>query len=187
MLRQDDCKVKIKAKAEGKINNQGEQFMKDEQDLKLAIDDYADMVKRICVVYLKNMADTEDIFQNVFIKYYKSSVHFESEEHKKAWFIRVTINECNDLIKSFFRKNSVSIDEISEIQTEINFDDNRYVKDAVLKLPEKYKIAIYLHYFEGYSAVEIGKILKKNVNTIYTLLARGREQLKNILGGSEHE
>ncbi len=161
--------------------------MRDEQDLKLAIETYADTVKRICVVYLKNMADTEDIFQNVFIKYYKSSVHFESDEHRKAWFIRVTINECKDLVKSFFRKNSVSIDEISEIKTETDFNENEYVREAVLKLPEKYKIAIYLHYFEGYSAVEIGKILNKNVNTIYTLFARGREQLKNALGGSEHE
>ncbi len=161
--------------------------MRDEQDLKLVIDIYADTIKRICVVYLKNMADTEDVFQNVLIKYYKSSAHFESEEHRKAWLIRVTINECKDLLKRFFRKKSVSIDRIPEMGTETDFNENGYVREAVLKLPEKYKIAIYLYYFEGYSAVEIGKILNKNVNTIYTLLARGREQLKNVLGGSEHE
>ncbi len=161
--------------------------MREEQDLKLAINNYADTVKRICVVYLKNMADTEDIFQNVFMKYYKSSAQFESEEHKKAWFIRVTINECKDLLKSFFRKNSVSMDELSEIKAEETLNENEHVREAVLKLSEKYKIAIYLHYFEGYSAVEIGKILNKNTNTIYTLLARGREQLKKFLGGSEYE
>ncbi len=161
--------------------------MRNEQDLKLAIENYADTVKRICVVYLKNIADTEDIFQNVFIKFYKSPVHFESEEHKKAWFIRVTINECKDLLKSFFRKNSVPIEEISEIPTETDFNENSYVRQAVLKLPEKYKIVVYLHYFEGYSAVDIGKMLSKNVNSIYTLLARGRELLKKDLGGSGHE
>ncbi len=132
--------------------------MRNEQDLKLAIENYADTVKRICVVYLKNTADTEDIFQNVFMKYYKSSAHFKNAEHKKAWFIRVTINECKDFLKSFFRKNSVSIDEISEMGVETDFDENSYVRESVLKLPEKYKITIYLHYFEGYSAVEIGKI-----------------------------
>ncbi len=161
--------------------------MRDEQDLKLAMETYADTVKRICVVYLKNMADTEDIFQNVFIKYYKGSAHFQNEEHKKAWFIRVTINECKDLLKSFLRKNTVSVEEISETGVEADFNENAYVREAVLKLPEKYKIAIYLHYFEGYSAVEIAKILSKNENTIYTFLSRGREKLKNILGGSEHE
>ncbi len=161
--------------------------MRTEQDLKLAIEIYADTVKRICVVYLKNTADTEDIFQNVFLKYYKSSAHFENDEHKKAWFIRVSINECKDLLKSFFRKNAMSLDQACDMQTQPDFDQNRYVRDAVQQLSDRYKIVIYLHYFEGYSAVEIGKILNKNVNTVYTLLARGREQLKNILGGSEHE
>ncbi len=162
-------------------------MMRDEQDLKLTIDKYADTVKRICVVYLKNSADTEDIFQNVFLKYYNSSVHFESEEHKKAWLIRITVNECKDLLKSFFRKNTISIDEVGEIKTHTDFNENSYVREAVLQLPQKYKIAIFLHYFEGYTAVEIGKILNKNVNTIYTLLKRGREMLKDVLGGGENE
>ncbi len=161
--------------------------MRDEQDLKNAIDEYSDTVKRICVVYLKNMADTEDIFQNVFIKYYKSSAYFESEEHKKAWFIRVTVNECKDLLKSFFRKNTVSFDEIEPIKSEMELNENDYVKKAVLNLPEKYKIMIYLYYFEDYSAVEIAKMLGKNVNTVYTLLSRGKEMLKTTLGGNEHE
>ncbi len=161
--------------------------MRDEQDLKLAIENYADTVKRICVVYLKNMADTEDVFQNVFLKYYKSSARFESEEHKKAWFIRVAINECKDLLKSFFRRNSVPIDEAREFVVEENFNENSYIREMVLKLPEKYRLAIYLHYFEGYSAVDIGKMLSKNVNSIYTLLARGRELLKKDLGVSEYE
>ncbi|MFI3212333.1 MAG: RNA polymerase sigma factor [Eubacteriales bacterium] len=161
--------------------------MKDEQDLKQTIDRYADIVKRICVVYLKNQVDTEDIFQNVFLKYVRSSALFESEEHKKAFLIRVTINECKDFLKSFFRKNMVSIDEVSEMQAPSDFDENAYVRQAVLALPEKYKIVIYLHYFEGYSAVEIGKMLSKNVNTVYTLMARGREMLKETLGGDLYE
>lgn len=161
--------------------------MRDEQDLKQTIDRYADTVKRICVVYLKNSSDTEDIFQNVFLKYLRSSALFESEEHKKAFLIRVTINECKDLLKSFFRKNTINIDEITEMTAPSDFNENAYVREAVLKLPEKYKIVIYLHYFEGYSAVEIGKILSKNVNTVYTLMARGREMLKETLGGDLYE
>ncbi len=161
--------------------------MRDEQDLKDAIDYYADTIKRICVVYLKNSDDTEDIFQNVFLKYYKSSVHFANEEHRKAWLIRVTINECKDMLKSFFRRNTTTLDEVSEFTTDGNVNESSYLRETVLQLPEKYKLPLYLHYFEGYSAVEISNILNKNTNTIYTLLARGREQLKKILGGDEHE
>ncbi len=161
--------------------------MKSEQDLNLAIENYADTVKRICMLYLKNTADTEDIFQNVFLKYYNNSAHFKNEEHKKAWIIRVTINECKDLLKSFFRKNTVCVDEMSNIKTDGGLNENAHVRQAVLNLPQKYKLPIYLHYFEGYSAVEIGKILNKNTNTIYTFLSRGRQALKSSLGGNEHE
>ena len=160
---------------------------RDEQDLKSVIDLYADMVKRVCVVYLKNESDTEDVFQNVFFKYWKHSAHFENEEHRKAFIIRVTINECKDLLKSFFRKNTINIDDVSELNTVTDFNDNRYVREAVLKLPKKYKATVYLHYFEGYSAVEISKMLNKNVNTIYTFLSRSRNILKDVLGGEIYE
>ena len=66
------------------------------------------------MIYLKNYADTEDIFQTVFLKYVLSSVLFESEEHEKAWFIRVTINACKDLLKSFFRSRTISLDQVTE-------------------------------------------------------------------------
>lgn len=161
--------------------------MKDKQELEWVIDTYGDTVKRICVVYLKNQQDTEDIFQNVFLKYWNHSAHFQNEEHKKAWIIRVTINECKDLLKNFFRKNIVAIDEIEEMEAEVDFCENAFIRQTVLNLPEKYRIVLYLHYFEGYTAAEIGKLLSKNTNTIYTLLSRGREMLKKVLGGDSHE
>lgn len=75
--------------------------MRSEYEANRAIEQYADTVRRLCMIYLKNDADTEDIFQTVFMKYVLSSVVFENEEHEKAWFIRVTINACKDLLKSF--------------------------------------------------------------------------------------
>ncbi len=161
--------------------------MKNEQDFKLTLTNYADTVNRICIVYLKNKADAEDIFQNVFLKYYSSSAHFVDEDHKKAWLIRVTINECKNLLKNFFRKNAVSIEEIAAIGVDSKFDEDYHITKAVLNLAEKYRTIIYLYYYEGYTAVEIGKMLNKNVNTVYSLLARGRELLKAVLGGDEHE
>ncbi|NLL63345.1 MAG: sigma-70 family RNA polymerase sigma factor [Ruminococcaceae bacterium] len=158
--------------------------MRSEAEVNRAVYLYADTVRRICMVYLKNYADTEDIFQTVFMKYLLSSAVFENDEHEKAWFIRVTINACKDLLKDFFRKNTVPLDEIIPISTEMS-EDNREVLEAVLKLPAKYKEVVYLHYYEGYSCVEIGKMLNKNVNTIYTLLNRAREMLREKLGGED--
>jgi RNA polymerase sigma-70 factor (ECF subfamily) len=134
------------------------------------------------MVHLKSYSDTEDIFQRVFLKYVLSSAAFESEEHEKAWFIRVTINACKDLLKSFFRSQTIPIDEIIELPVQPG-EDYKEVLEAVLALPNKYKDVVYLHYYEGYSAGEIGKMLNKNENTIYTLLARARKQLKEKLGG----
>lgn len=160
--------------------------MKSEQEVNRAIEKYADTVYRICLLHLKNHADAEDIFQNVFLKYVTYSKDFESEEHEKAWIIRVTVNACKDLKKSFFRSRVVSIEEIKNFQAsqQENYSE---VLEAVLSLPEKYKNPIYLYYYEQYSAVEIGKILDKNVNTIYTLLSRGKNILKDKLGGDDFE
>lgn len=158
--------------------------MRSEQEVNQAIDLYADTVKRICVLHLKNSSDTEDIFQEVFLKYALSSILFESKEHEKAWMIRVTINQCKDFMKSIFRRKTISLEEVVSLSDEQK-EDYREVMEAVLSLPQKYKDVVYLYYYEGYSAVEIGEMLGKNVNTVYTLLARSREKLKEKLGGYE--
>lgn len=160
--------------------------MRDEREVDRAIELYADMIRRLCMVHLKNYSDTEDIFQTVFLKYVLSSVIFENEEHEKAWFIRVTVNACKDLLKSFFRSRTVSIDELVN-EPEALEAHNTEVLEAVLSLPYKYKNVVYLYYYEGYSAVEISRILGKNVNTVYTLLTRSRRLLKEMLGGEESE
>ena len=156
--------------------------MQSEQEANRAIELYSDMIRKICMLHLKNYADTEDIFQTVFMKYLLHTAPFESEEHEKAWFIRVTVNACKDLLKSFFRRNAVPLEELSE-QAAALPEQDREVLEAVLALPSKYKDVVYLHYYEGYSAAEIGRILNKNVNTVYTLLSRAREQVKQTLGG----
>ena len=134
------------------------------------------------MVHLKNDADTEDIFQTVFLKYVLSSVSFESDEHEKAWFIRVTINACKDLLRSFFRRHTIPLDSIIEQPASLP-PDYRDVWEAVFSLPQKYRDVVYLHYFEDYTAPQISRILGKNVNTIYTLLTRSKHMLKEKLGG----
>ena len=157
--------------------------MRSEQEVNRAVEQYADMVRRLCMLHLKNAADTEDIFQNVFLKYVLRSMPFESEAHEKAWFIRVTINACKDLLKSFFRSRTVSLDEVVQLPAE-TLPDHREVLEAVLSLPPKYKDVVYLHYYEGYTAPEISRMLGKNVNTVYTRLNRSKQLLREKLGGN---
>lgn len=156
--------------------------MRSEEEAARAIERYGDMVRRLCLVHLKNPADTEDIFQNVFLKYVLSPVVFESPEHEKAWLIRVTINACKDLVKSFFRSRTVPLEELMDQPAPLS-EEHKEVLEAVLALPQKYRDAVYLHYYEGYTAAEIGKLLGKNTNTVYTLLTRARERLRKTLGG----
>lgn len=160
--------------------------MRSEQETNRAIEQYSDTVKRISMLYLKSKFDTEDIFQTVFMKYALYDGIFEDDSHEKAWIIKVTINACKDFLKSFFRRNSVSLDEAILLETDVK-EDHSDVLQAVLSLPKKYKDVIYLFYYEEYTAVEIAKILNKNVNTIYTLLSRAKVILKEKLGGEDFE
>jgi len=160
--------------------------MRNEQAAKLAIEKYADMVRRLCFVHLKNHHDAEDIFQDVFLKYVLCDTEFQSDTHEKAWLIRVTINACRDTLKSFFRKKTSSFEDLLYEPVYID-DSKKEVLDAVLKLPDKYKDVVYLFYFEGYSALEISAMLKRKENTIYTWLSRAKALLKISLGGEFFE
>ena len=155
--------------------------MRSEEEASRAIDLYGDTVKRICMLHLKNYSDTEDIFQTVFLKYLLHTADFESREHEKAWFIRVTINACRDVLKSVFRRRTVSLEEVRDLPAPEG--EGGEVLRAVLSLPRKYREVVYLHYYEGYTAPEIGDILGRNVNTVYTDLTRAREKLRTMLGG----
>ncbi|MEE1440787.1 MAG: sigma-70 family RNA polymerase sigma factor [Christensenellales bacterium] len=160
--------------------------MRSEQEVNRAMERHADTVRRLCLIHLKNHADTEDIFQNVFLKYALSSIRFESEEHERAWFIRVTLNACRDLLRRFFRSRTVSLEKLVEQPAQIA-PDHREVLEAVLALPQPYRDAVYLHYFEGMTAPQIGEALRKNVHTVYTLLTRARQRLRETLGGDACE
>ena len=160
--------------------------MRSEQEMAEAIQRYGDTVRRLCMVHLKNYADTEDIFQTVFLKYALASASFDSREHEKAWLIRVTLNACKDLLKSVFRSRTVSLEELVEQPAQLSAD-HREVLEAVLSLPARYRDVVYLHYYEEYTAPEIARILGKNVNTVYTRLTRAKGLLREKLGGDGDE
>ena len=157
--------------------------MRSEADINRALQMYADTVRRICFMHLNNRSDVEDVFQEVFLKYALHVAPFESDAHERAWLIRVAINACKDVLKSFWRRKVFSLEETNITGLTIP-EECTDVLDAVLRLvPPKYRDVIYLHYYEGYSAVEIAAILRQKENTIYTWLDRARKQLKTLLGG----
>lgn len=141
-----------------------------------AVEKYADMVRRICFLYLRNSADVEDVFQEVFLKYFLNTNSINDEKHLKAWLCRVTFNKCKDLSKSFWRRKVVSLENL-EIPCEGIKEPSELVK-AVFQLPLEYKEVIYLHYYEDLTVPQIAEVMQKNVNTVYTLLRRAKGKLK---------
>ena len=159
----------------------------DRRQAERLVNTYSDLILRLSYTYLKSTADAQDICQTVFLKLLTNPRRFDSPEHEKAWIIRVTVNACRDLVKSFFRSRTVSLDQLIEKPQDMP-EDHSDILEAVLELPARFRDVVYLHYYEGYSAPEIGRILKKNPNTVYTLLARARQLLKTRLEGvSEDE
>ena len=158
--------------------------MRSEQEANRAIERYADMVVRLCTLYLKNHADTEDIFQTVFLKYVLSSVCFESEQHEKAWFIHVTINACKDILKSPWRKKTCGLDVVADIPAPEQAEHS--LLSFVQNLPIRYRTVIYLYYYEEYSTQEIGQLLGISTAAVHTRLSRGRTLLKKQLGGDDY-
>lgn len=142
---------------------------------------YADMILRISYQYLKQTCDAEDICQSVFVKYLTANLRFQSPEHEKAWIIRTTINACKDHLKSAFFRRTAPLEEAEAIAAAPVQVPDTDLLDAMKRLPRNYRISIYLYYYEGYSAREIGTMLGKNEATINQYLSRGRRKLRTYL------
>ncbi len=159
-----------------KVENQ--QFLKLYQN-------YADMVYRICFSFLKNPADTEDAVQNTFLRLLQAAPDFQGAEHEKAWLIVTASNLCKDSLRHWWRKKEPL--ETHEDQAPFPPPDIDATLQALLQLPEKYKLPLYLFYYEGYSSAEISQIIHKPASTIRTHLQKGRQLLRTKLGGDFFE
>ena len=145
---------------------------------------YIDTVYRLALTRMKNVPEAEDITQTVFLKLYREPKPFASEVHVKHWLIRVTINECNKVFRNPFR----AAENIADYANTLRFEtaEQSDLFDAVMALSEKYRLPIFLYYYEEYSTAEISKLLKLPVPTVITRLRRGREQLKRHLQEAEY-
>lgn len=141
---------------------------------------YADMVYRIAYRYVKNPIDADDVFSEVFLSYFKKQCVFESEEHRKAWLIRVTINCAKDFLVQRTQWQQLQ-EEITSDQTSSYNDTYLDVRAAIAQLKPEYREVITLYYLDDLTVKQIAKVLDRNENTVKTQLSRAREMLKNIL------
>lgn len=146
---------------------------------------YADAILRLSYTYLKNTHDAQDICQTVFIKLLTEPREFESREHERAYVLRMAANACKDLLKSPWRKRTCGLESCMEVPAPEAADGSLLA--AVNDLPPHYRAVIYLYYYEGYQAAEIGAILGVPTATVHTRLIRGRARLRELLGGADYE
>ena len=124
-----------------------------------------------------NAADAEDAAQEALLRYHISEKQFESEQHIRAWLLRVAINCAKNLSRSFFRRNTVPLETYMET-LEFDSGESREIFREVMSLPEKYRLVIHLYYYEDYSVAEIGRILALTESNVKVRLSRGRQLLK---------
>ena len=127
-----------------------------------------------------NAADAEDAAQEALLRYHISEKQFESEQHIRAWLLRVAINCAKNLSRSFFRRNTVPLETYMET-LEFDSGESREIFREVMSLPEKYRLVIHLYYYEDYTVAEIGRILGLTESNVKVRLSRGRQLLRKAL------
>jgi len=153
--------------------------LRTDEEVTRVYEKFVDTVYRVCFMLLKNVPETEDATQNVFIKFMRHKKDFNSDEHIKAWLIVAARNESLNMLKHWFRSKRVHTDDIADL--EYVEEDSRELLDMVLSLETKLRLPIYLYYYEGYSTAEISEILKTKHSTVRTYMKKGREKLRIIL------
>lgn len=140
---------------------------------------YMDTIYRVAYSWTKNSDDANDVTQDVLIQLYKTTKEFESESHLKNWLIRVTVNQCKMLFRSPWSK----MEDIGEYANTLGFEEESHLDlfQAVMNLDKKYRVPIFLFYYEGYSTAEIASILGIREKTVSTRLFRAKSKLKDYL------
>ncbi|MGM9522712.1 MAG: RNA polymerase sigma factor [Oscillospiraceae bacterium] len=143
-----------------------------------AVDLWGDMVWRLALARTADVHDAEDVFQEVFLRYFKNEHKLHSDEHRKAWLIRCTVNRAKSLLGSPWRRHTVPLKTAAQVGV---LDEYREVYSAVLSLPAKYRTVIHLFYYEGLSTGEISSCLNLREGTVRSQLSRAREMLRQSL------
>ena len=151
-------------------------------EFEAAVERHADAIFRLAYSYMKNRADAEDVMQETLLKLYGQT--FDSPEHERYWAVRVAVNECRKLLRTPWRRRTGPLEEAPELAAAEDPAQSELFRE-VMALPPKYRAAIYLHYYEGYSVREIAGAMGANPSTVQTWLMRARGQLKTNLKEAE--
>lgn len=144
---------------------------------------HGDAIFRVAFHALGNRADAEDVSQTVLLKLYQVDKPFAGEDHAKHWLIRVTVNECRKLLRTPWRKRILPLEDYDGPTPAP--EDHSDVLAAVMALEPKYRLCVYLYYYEDWSVREVARALDAKESTVQTRLARAREQLKQTLSGEK--
>lgn len=151
-----------------------------EQSMKELVERYRDNLFAIAFNICKNAADSDDIVQETFLQYYLTKQKFESEQHIRAWLIRVAINKAKNVTRTFWRQHKVSLEEYMETLV-FEAPEDEVLFETVMALPQKYRLVIHLYYYEEYSVHEIAAALKLTESNVKVRLSRARGMLKEQL------
>ena len=145
------------------------------------VEKYGPALFRLCLVMLRNAADAEDAVQEALLRYIERAPEFESPEAERAWLFTVASNRCRDALRAARRHPQLTLDELAGLGAE---ESELGVLDALMRLPEKYRLALTLHYVEGYSTGEIASMTGRTPSCVKMRLKKGRELLgKEIFDG----
>ena len=138
-------------------------------------------VYRLAMVLMRNISDAEDVTQTVFLKAWEKKPDFRDADHEIAWILTTTRNQCKDIHKSFYRRKRADLENAPEPQVTLETQMDSEIWEALQSLAEKYRMVLYLYYYEGYSVRELSVILRRRESTLQTQLATGRKQMKSLL------
>lgn len=156
---------------------------KTETEIKELVENYTSLIFRVSYCILGNRDDAEDAVQEAFLKYLTKAPEFESEEHRKAWLIRVATNISKNMMIFRIRKETVNIEDVKNI----GICENDYETfELIMSLPSKYKVVMALFYIEGYKSKEISEIIGIKEEAVRKRLQKGRELLKKLFETEEH-
>ena len=155
-----------------------------EQALCNAMETHGDTVYRLALCRLQNVADAEDVYQDVFLRLFRQEAADWDSERTRAWLLRATVNRCADIHRFRLRRPALALEDIPDAAQSVD-PRGAELWDAVARLPEKLRTAVHLYYAEGYATEEIAALLGVPPATVRTRLRRARLKLKDLLGGNE--
>lgn len=139
---------------------------------------YSDDLYRVCLLYLKSREEAEEAVSEAYVKIMEKKPVFETDAHEKAWLMKTAVNICKNINKSAWKRSVIHDNDVLQYMV---FPEEHSVMEEIMALPPKYRVILYMHYYQGYKTHEIAEIMNMKQSTVLSRLSRGRGQLKEIL------